>query len=82
MYLDGNDLSGTIPTEVGQLTGLRKQKLATKLWTFVSLADWYCSSFIQRVVIDELILLGNDLTGTVPTELGRCRDMSKLYISG
>ena len=65
LLLDGNRLSGGIPTELGSLANLRMLDLNVN-----QLSGPIPSSLESLANLQELSLNGNQLSGGIPTELG------------
>lgn len=64
LWLDGNDITRTIPTQVGQLTSLASFSVANASLTGTIPTELGLLPLLTRVW-----LYGNDLTGTVPEAL-------------
>jgi hypothetical protein len=73
--LAANELTGTIPSQIGLLT-----KLATM---YFNLMRWHsCSSHFSTGVCDVYRLLNNNLfQGTIPAQLGQMSSLQSLFDS-
>ena len=75
LNLSGNDLTGPIPPELGNLTSLE--------WLYLSgndLTGPIPPELGNLTSLTELYLSGNDLTGPIPPELGNLADLESLYL--
>ena len=71
----GTELRGTIPPEVGDLTGLKS------IWLGGSqLTGPIPSELGDLVFLETLRLSGNRLTGSIPVELGNLENLQELYL--
>ena len=75
--LKNNDLSGTIPPELGQLTGLQNLILGIN-----DLSGTIPPELGQLTGLRQLYLRSNDLSGTIPPELGQLTGLQQLYLGG
>ncbi|KAG6542993.1 hypothetical protein Mapa_015685 [Marchantia paleacea] len=71
-----NDLTGPIPSVVGDLTGLRYLNLTSN-----RLSGSIPSSLGNISLLESLDLSSNDLTGSIPTELTSLRFLSSFNVS-
>lgn len=72
IWLDGNDITRTIPTQVGHLTSLASMSV-----TNASLTGTIPTEFAILPLLNRLWLYGNELNGTVPEAL---ENITKLEI--
>ena len=77
LYLDGNQLSGSIPPDLGNLASL----------VTLSLHDNQLSGSIPPELgnlanLEYLYLDGNQLSGSIPSELGNLANLEYLYLDG
>ena len=72
-----NDLSGSIPPELGDLTSLRKLSLSGN-----ALTGPIPPELGDLTNLDRLSLYDNALTGPIPPELGSLADLTELVVSG
>ena len=77
LWLDSNDITGTIPTEIGLLT-----ELASVSMTNSSLAGPIPSQMGNLLGLRRLWLYNNDLTGTIPASLDKLTDLEVLELHG
>ena len=75
LWLQGNDLTGSIPPDLGSLTKL----------TELSLSGNYLTGPIppelgNLTLLTSLSLSYNDLTGSIPPELGNLTNLTRLYL--
>ena len=78
LTLTGNNLKGTIPTEIGNLTALTNLSIAGNY----QLAGSIPSSIGQLTNLLNLSFGANALTGTIPVEIGNCKDLIMLSFGG
>lgn len=78
--LDLNDLSGTIPAELGLLSNLSQLDLS-KAGSAVSLSSTIPSEIGLLVNLGSLSFRGNDLNGTIPSEIGNLVNLQSLDLS-
>ena len=77
LFLDDNQLSGSIPPELGNLTGLES------LW----LGDSQLSGSIPLELgnltsLQSLALVDNQLSGSIPPELGKLTSLKQMWLAG
>lgn len=77
IILKGNNLSGTIPGELGQLTSLKYLQLDTN-----NLSGSIPIELGQLTNLQYLYLNGNQLTDTIPSELTQISNLLLLYLNG
>ena len=75
--LKENNLTGTIPEELGQLTSLEFLSLDTN-----NLSGNIPATLGNLTSLDYLYLSGNQLTGGIPSELGNLNNLLLLYLAG
>jgi Leucine-rich repeat (LRR) protein len=75
--LKKNNLTGTIPSELGQLTSMKYLSLDTN-----KLSGNIPSQLGNLSNLEYLYLSGNQLTGTIPAELGNLNKVLLLYVAG
>jgi Leucine-rich repeat (LRR) protein len=76
LYLESNELTGTIPTELGNLSNLTRLSLSSNKLTGTIPTELGNLSNLTR-----LSLSSNQLTGTIPTELGNLSNLTRLSLS-
>jgi Leucine-rich repeat (LRR) protein len=75
IWLDGNDIIMTIPTEIGRLTDIRSISMAEAKLTGTIPTEVGLLTNLQR-----LWLYRNELTGIVPSELGELTHLELLKL--
>jgi Leucine-rich repeat (LRR) protein len=75
--LKENNLTGTIPAELGQLASLQYLSLDTN-----NLTGNIPVELGNLTNLDYLYLSGNQLSGTIPSELGNLNNLLLLYLAG
>ena len=73
--LYGDNLSGTIPTELGSLTGLTRLSISIN-----QLSGTIPGELGNLTSLTQLFLNANDLSGTIPGELGNLTGLEDLYL--
>ena len=76
LWLDGNQLSGSIPSELGNLTNLRTLSLSNN-----QLSGSIPSELGSLAKLEVLWLDGNQLSGSIPSELGNLTNLRTLSLS-
>ena len=77
LYLYASGLTGTIPTQVGDLTGLTELNLS---WN--QLTGTIPTQVGSLTKLTKLYLYGNRLTGSIPTQVGALTKLEQLYLYG
>ena len=77
LYLEKNNLSGTIPPELGKLTNLEFLDLNLRI---NNLSGTIPSELGQLTNLKYLFLEKNNLSGTIPSELGQLTNLAYLYL--
>lgn len=78
--LGRNDLTGSIPEEMGNMESLSKHSYCKRRCAFL-----FCPFYLTLLLIkyiDTFGLENNKLSGTIPSELGNLQQMSKLFVCG
>ncbi len=75
--LDSNELTGSIPSELGDLAGLKELELSGN-----RLTGSIPSELGGLSKLEELDLSGNLLTGSIPYALGGLSKLERLYLDG
>lgn len=75
LWLDGNDITGTIPTEIGSLTSLASFSVAN-----ASLRGPIPSEIGNLAQLRRLWLFENELTGQIPQELNELKLLEVLEL--
>ena len=79
LRLDSNQLTGKLPEELGQLTGLEELRLRNDQFSGGVTGELPAElGKLSRLV--ELRLDGNRLTGNLPVELGELRELRELHL--
>ena len=77
LALQGNNLTGAIPAEIGNLEQLKELELSDN-----SLSGPIPSELGDLVQLQDLALRGNSLSGPIPLELGKLSRLRELILSG
>jgi len=77
LYLSYNQLTGSIPAELGNLTNLQELSLY-----YNQLTDSIPAELGNLTNLRELSLYYNQLTGSIPAELGNLTNLQELYLDG
>ena len=77
LWLDGNELSGSIPSELGTLDNLRTLSLSNN-----ELSGSIPSELGDLANLGVLWLDGNELSGSIPSELGNLANLYSLWLDG
>lgn len=84
MYLYGNSLTGTIPSEIGLISGLStfhpwliRYKPTLSLHRLTRLLSFFFSVLCATGILS---LQSNDLAGTIPLEIGALAELGKLWL--
>jgi hypothetical protein len=75
LWLDVNDITGQIPTTIGD-----KTTLTSVSWTFNKLTGTIPTEFGNLVNMTQLWLYENQLTGQVPSEMGALTDLTLFQV--
>ena len=76
LSLDGNQLSGSIPSELGNLANLERLSLSRN-----SLSGPIPPGLLNLTELKELYLHTNQLSGSIPSELGNLANLERLSLS-
>ncbi len=74
--LKKNNLAGTIPASIGNLTQLTQIKLGNN-----KLTGGIPATIGNLIELTSLIIVNNNLTGTIPSEIGNCSKLITLFLS-
>ncbi len=77
LWLDGNQLNGSIPSELGNLANLRTLSLSNN-----QLSGSIPSELGNLANLGTLSLYGNELSGSIPPELGNLDNLETLWLNG
>lgn len=79
LVLYNNKLKSTIPSEVGHLTALREYDCVIWLYANTSQKVFSHAKAAFLVIVETLSIFLNELTGKIPSEIGRLVEMGELY---
>ncbi|MEM6319819.1 MAG: T9SS type A sorting domain-containing protein [Bacteroidota bacterium] len=74
--LDGNNLTGVIPPEIGEFSNLTGLNLAEN-----ALSGSIPNSIGQLTSLTGLVLSSNQLSGNIPVEIGNLTELSSLFLN-
>ena len=74
--LDENNLTGSIPAEIGEFTNLVSLDLSDN-----ALSGSIPSNIGQLTTLTGLMLTANQLTGNIPPEIGKLTELSSLWLN-
>ena len=77
LNLRGNGLSGSLPVQMGWLTGLTRLNLSDN-----ELSGAVPANLGDLASLERLNLAGNNLTGPIPSELGGLGSLERLFLAG
>ncbi|KAK9268612.1 hypothetical protein L1049_000369 [Liquidambar formosana] len=80
LYVPFNNITGTVPLSLTNCTQLRVLDLSSNGFTG-NIPSGFCSSPSSPSVLEKIILPDNLLSGTVPLELGNCRNLRSIDLS-
>ena len=76
IFLNNNQLTGSIPVELGKLSNLQRLSLGENQLTGSIPVELSKLSNLQRLYLD-----GDQLTGSIPVELGKLNSLQEFYLS-
>ncbi|MDE2965548.1 MAG: leucine-rich repeat domain-containing protein [Acidobacteriota bacterium] len=76
LFLENNDLTGTIPAALGNLSNLQQLYLGNN-----NLTGAIASQLGNLASLERLLLYGNGLQGTIPSQLGNLANLTNLGLS-
>ncbi len=76
LNLSSNNLSGTLPSEIGNLTNLRDLNLSGN-----QLSGTMPTELFSLVELNALLLSNNQLQGTIPSEIGNLTNLNLLELN-
>ncbi|KAH7545482.1 serine/threonine-protein kinase BRI1-like 1 [Ziziphus jujuba] len=74
-----NNITGAVPLSLTNCTQLQVIDLSSNGFTG-KVPSWFCSSKVPSV-LEKLLLANNYLSGTVPLELGNCKNLKTIDLS-
>jgi hypothetical protein len=75
LEISGSDLSGTLPYEIGLLTGLRHLNISN------TLISGTIPPVVFSIKLEIIIMSGNLFSGGIPTEIGNIKELYSLDLS-
>ena len=85
ILIDRNELTGSIPTEVGLLTELTSLELCKRLFSVLlvcfetkHLHSFSASNLFSLIFSHNILIDRNELTGSIPTEVGSLSNLVQL----
>ncbi|KAG5546786.1 hypothetical protein RHGRI_018831 [Rhododendron griersonianum] len=80
LYLPFNNITGPVPLSLANITQLQVLDLGANALTG-NVPSGFCSSTSSSTTLERLYLSNNYLTGKVPSELGKCRNLKTIDLS-
>lgn len=80
LYVPFNNITGHVPLSLANCTQLQVLDLSSNAFTG-SIPSGFCSSSTSPPALEKLLLAGNYLSGMVPAELGRCKNLRTIDLS-
>jgi len=77
LWMDGNNITGSFPSEIGELTGLASLSIAD-----TSIAGLIPTELGKLTELRRGWFYGNDLTGEIPAELGNLDQLEVMELHG
>jgi hypothetical protein len=80
LYLSGNTLTGTIPSQIPLMSNLSESGVAWLLVVMIVMCVFHCTLMLAFVIYYStagLDLSGNSLMGMIPSQIGLLSNLSK-----
>ncbi|KAF5732472.1 hypothetical protein HS088_TW18G01167 [Tripterygium wilfordii] len=79
LYVPFNNIVGPVPMSLANCTQLQVLDLSSNEFTG-KVPSWFCSNPTSSA-LEKILLANNYLSGSVPSELGRCRNLRSIDLS-